>query len=181
MKTYLLNVAWLIMVTLFTNNLKSQITLDPNNTVELKINCDEFEEINPPMASSTCDGKLEYNFEDKVYSGGCLGTIERIWTISDNCNNSSQFQQFIKLTDTLAPELSSYPANISVSQNAIPEIPTIVAEDNCSQNLNVSFSENQILDSDGNLDKIERTWSVSDKCGNEKTHSQIITIIKSES
>ena len=181
MKTYLLNVAWLIIVTLLTKNAFSQITVNTNNSVELSINCDEFAEINKPMATSTCEGELQFSFEDKIYSGGCLGTIERIWTIRDECNNTATLQQFIRLTDSTPPELSSYPADIMVSLNQIPDVPTITALDNCSQNLSVSYSENSISNNDGQLISIERNWNVSDKCGNEKSHTQIITITTNES
>lgn len=181
MKTYLLNVAWLIIVTLIANNGVSQITLDANNSVEISINCDEFAEINTPMASSNCGGELQFTFEDKIYSGGCLGTIERIWTIRDDCNNTTTLQQFIRLKDTTSPELSSYPSDITVSLDQIPEVPTINAIDNCSQNLSVTFSENQTLNDNGQLISIERSWSVSDKCANEKSHTQTITIITNES
>lgn len=181
MRTYLFNVAWLIIVTFLTNNLYAQIAVDPNNSVEIDINCDEFAEIDTPMANSTCEGELQFTFEDKIYSGGCLGTIERIWTIRDECNNTATLQQFIKLKDLTPPELSSYPSDITVSLSQIPEPPVISAQDNCSQNLSVSFHENSISDDEGNVNSIERTWTVTDKCGNEKSHMQTITISKNES
>lgn len=181
MKTYLLNVSWLIIVTFFTNNIYSQITINPNNSVELSINCDEYEETTTPMVSSTCEGELSFTFEDKIYSGGCLGTIERIWTVRDDCNNTTTVQQFIKLKDNTAPELSSYPVDLTVDQNQVPEVPSITASDNCSQNLSVNYNEVSISDNDANLISIERNWSVTDKCGNEKSHTQTITITQNES
>lgn len=181
MKTYLLNVTWLIMVSLLTINTYSQININPTNNVEISISCDELINLTPPTITTNCEGDVEYTFEDKTYSGGCMGTIERIWTIRDKCNNTESFQQFIRLSDSTAPELSSYPSDISVSNNQIPDVPIVNAEDNCSQNLSVAFSVDSVLDNDGNLISIHRTWFVKDKCGNEKTHTQIISIQKNES
>lgn len=181
MNINLLNGGWLIIVTLIVNNAFGQISVNPNNNAEIRINCDQFSEINPPMASSTCGGELAFSFEDKLYSGGCMGTIERIWTIRDQCDNVSNYQQFIRLDDKTAPELSEYPSDVSVSINEIPEIPQISANDNCEQNLNVKFSEEIFKDENENTKSIIRTWSVKDKCGNVKTHKQIISITSGNS
>lgn len=181
MKTYLLNVAWLIMVSLIGINAHSQLTINTDNLVELNITCDELAEMSPPTVSTNCEGDIEYSYEDRVFSGGCMGTIERIWTIRDKCNNTNSFQQYIRLIDTIEPELSSYPSNITVALSQIPEVPLINAEDNCLQNLDVEFSEQSSFDENEKLQSIQRTWSVIDKCGNERSHTQIIFIIKNES
>lgn len=181
MKTYLLNALWLIMVSLLVNNANSQITLDPNNTVEITIMCDELADLPPPVFKTACEGETTITFEDKTYSGGCLGTIERIWLIRDNCNNTGSFQQFIRLSDKKAPTLSEYPNSISVDIDKIPVSPTITAKDNCTKNVAVIFKEEKTLDKKGDLDWITRTWTAEDSCGNRNSHTQTIKIKKTKS
>jgi hypothetical protein len=178
MKTYLLNAAWLIIVSLLANNTYSQLTLNPENNVEIDYPCDELANMPLPIVSSECEGELEYSFEDKTYSGGCLGTIERIWLIRDNCNNEITFQQFIRLQDEKAPILSSYPQSVSVLKDQIPDTPEISARDNCSENVKVEFSEKKKLDENRKLISISRSWMATDKCGNTVKHEQIIAIKK---
>jgi hypothetical protein len=179
MKTYLLNALWLIMVSLLANNATSQITLDPGNLVETTIMCDELADIPVPTYKTNCEGEATITFEDKTYSGGCLGTIERIWLIRDNCNNSASFQQFIHLQDNKAPSLSAYPESVSVSFDNIPEVPVIIAKDNCSKNVKVVFTEEEFMDKKGDLDYINRKWYAEDSCGNRNSHTQTIVIKKS--
>ena len=181
MKTYLLNALWLIMVSLLVNNATGQITLDPSNPVETTIMCDELEGLPAPIFETSCEGETTITFEDKTYSGGCLGTIERIWLISDNCNNTESFQQFIRLNDNKAPSLSAYPESITVTLDNIPVAPTITANDNCSKKVAVIFKEEKTLDKRGDLDWITRTWTAEDSCGNLNTHSQTIHIKKTQS
>jgi len=180
MKTYLLNALWLIMVSLLANSTTAQITLDPNNKVETTVMCDELTDLPAPIFQSSCEGEATITFEDKTYSGGCLGTIERIWLISDKCNNSINFQQFIHLKDDKAPILSEYPASLTISIDNIPEVPTITAKDNCSKNVKVVFEEEEVMNKKGELDWITRTWYAEDSCGNRNTHTQTIVIKKSE-
>jgi hypothetical protein len=176
MKTILLNVLWLIMVSPLSLEAYSQITLNKTNNVEITLNCDQLSELAPPIAESTCEGDLQYSFEDKTYSGGCLGTIERIWVIRDNCNNSVSFQQFIRLTDDRAPRMSAYPTSISVAKDQIPKVPEITATDNCDKKVKVEFSEKEFKDDKGNITSINRTWKAVDKCGNIDSHVQTISI-----
>ncbi len=176
MKTILFNVAWLIIVSLFSANAYSQLTIDPNNIVELKINCDELYEIPLPIIISDCQGDIKSSFEDKLYSGGCYGTIERIWTFRDQCDHVITYQQFIHLVDTTAPHFSEYPENITVSISEIPVAEVLTANDNCDKNISVEFNETQNLDENEKLISILRTWSTKDKCGNNSSHSQLIKI-----
>ena len=176
MKTIVLNVAWLIIVSIIPFKGYNQIVIDPNNSVELSISCDEVGNIIAPLVSSSCEGEINSSFEDKIYSGGCYGTIQRIWSFSDKCNNVITYQQFIHLSDNSAPILSEYPENITVNSSQIPPIINISASDNCDSKVAVEFSETPIYDDSGALISIERKWSAKDKCGNLISHDQVITI-----
>jgi hypothetical protein len=164
------------MVTLIAQNTYSQITINKSNNVQLSVTCDQLSKITPPMASSSCDGELNFTYKDNVFSGGCMGTIERIWSIRDNCNNTSTFQQFIRLIDDTPPRLSNYPKDVQVSANNIPSVEDIIASDNCTKKINVVFNEVEIFDDKNKLISIKRTWKAEDQCGNIASHTQTILI-----
>lgn len=178
MNTFLLNVAWLIMVSLIAETAFSQIEVNTSNNAQIIINCDQLGDLAPPIAKSNCNNELHYLYVDNLFSGGCLGTIERIWTISDECDNKTTFQQFIRLTETTPPSLSNYPKDISVSIDQIPEIEALTATDNCTQKLSISVNEEKFYDENENLISIKRDWNVKDKCGNITSHTQTILILK---
>ena len=180
MKTILFNVAWLIIVSLFSTKANSQLSLDPNNNVEIKINCDQLNDLLPPITISTCLGEIKSSFEDKLYSGGCYGTIERIWTLRDECGGIITFQQFIHLEDSNAPVFSEYPKDISVNKSKIPSVENITASDNCDKNITVEFNETQNFNNKNQLISILRSWSTKDKCGNISSHSQLIKIVNQQ-
>lgn len=181
MKINLVNVAWLIIVTLFTINANAQITVDSNFPVELNVICDQLNEITPPIANSTCEGELNYSYKDMLLSGGCMGTIIRTWTIIDDCGNQISLEQYIRRSDETVPTLSDYPINISASKNDVPDVPEITATDNCTENIVVNFSEENNLDQNGSLISINRKWIAVDKCNNITQHIQVISILKDES
>jgi len=181
MKTVLFNVAWLIIVTINPSPLFSQISIHSSNPVELTILCDQLNEMNPPIANTTCNGDLSFTHKDRLLSGGCYNTIERNWTIKDDCGNAKSFIQYIKRKDEIGPTLSETPSNISVTESNIPENFIITAKDNCSENCQVMFSEEIIKDDSGKTKKIIRRWTTKDACNNSTSHEQIITIIQGNS
>ena len=176
MYTKHLNVAWLIMVTLLTGTINAQILVSSENPVELTISCDESQNSSRPMATSSCEGDLKYEYNAVLFSGGCYGTIERTWSISDPCGNNAEFKQFIKRKDKTAPELDHYPEDVTVSLSNIPEIENVKVIDHCDEKPGLKFSEIEKKDSEGNLILITRKWEFFDACGNKNTHEQKITI-----
>lgn len=172
-----LNGLWLIMVSLLSTSLQAQISISGNTPVEIKINCDEKSDLKAPKFTSTCEGELKISYDDRTFSGGCLGTIERTWTATDDCGNEFSYAQYIQQIDKKAPSLSSYPENISVSANAIPEIPVITAQDNCDKNIQVEFSESSEKNASDETTRIIRKWSAKDACGNIESHEQTISIL----
>ncbi|NRA11363.1 MAG: gliding motility-associated C-terminal domain-containing protein, partial [Crocinitomicaceae bacterium] len=110
----------------------------------------------------------------------CPETITRTYSITDDCGNQITVDQSIIVND-VTPPTASDPAPISVpGSNDVPNPnPIVVIDelDNCTVNPVVVWVSDV---SDGNvcnLEKITRTYSVTDDCGNQILVTQIITIL----
>lgn len=109
--------------------------------------------------------------------------ITRTWTATDYCNRTNTFTQVIVVEDNEGPELFNLPPDITIGGDTIPSPPAInctdpdciFANDNCDPDVTVVFSENNVpVGCDYN---INRTWSVTDNCGNVTSHTQVISIL----
>ena len=103
--------------------------------------------------------------------------MNRTWTATDNCGNSVSQTQVITVQDTTDPVLEGVPANVTVECDAIPAPSTApFGDDNCDDDVEVTFEEVRI---DGNCADnytLERTWTVTDNCGNSTSGTQTITV-----
>ena len=143
-------------------------------------------------AMDNCDDDLEYSVSAVLTSGGCIGSWHRVWTATDDCNNSSQFEQTVMVYDSIAPEFVYFPADTVIEVNGFCDANYIVevtggeptANDNCDicfdQNLDISYVEVTTVDCGENAASggrtVTRTWTVTDQCGNSTSRDQIITI-----
>jgi gliding motility-associated-like protein len=110
----------------------------------------------------------------------CPETITRTYSIMDDCGNQITVDQSIIVND-VTPPTASDPAPISVpGSNDVPvPNPLVVIDelDNCTANPVVVWVSDV---SDGNicnLEKITRTYSVTDDCGNQILVTHEITIL----
>ena len=149
----------------------------------------------PGQASDICDDALDYEVSAVLMSGGCIGTWYRTWTATDDCGNSSSAEQLITLMDVTAPTFETVPADTTIVLNAFCDANYVVevtggypsVSDNCDvcfdQNLVVDYTESDaVYTCEGDDDMlegtryIERTWTVTDQCGNSSNHVQVITL-----
>jgi len=142
------------------------------NTQRLRVatnsgdNCSGIDDISddaPPSFDETC------------------GSLTVTFTLLDNCGNSTLWQAMVNVIDTIAPQMTGAPASITIScSDTIPAIPSVTVTDNCTPGLVPSFQEANSQVMDGTCAQYEysivRTWSVSDSCGNNKTHTQVISV-----
>ncbi|MFN0031446.1 MAG: T9SS type A sorting domain-containing protein, partial [Flavobacteriales bacterium] len=142
-----------------------------------EISCDEIVAYSL-AAQDNCDPQVQVTIVDEmILEGDCLGTIQRTYEAVDNCGNTATAMQVIAIVDYTAPVLHNVPAETTVNcedaPSAMPQ--NIYATDNCSENLTVSFNETQI----GQFCPydLERTWSVTDLCGNTTTATQTIHVV----
>ncbi len=152
---------------------------DITNPVLVGVPADETVECNAipsiPIVTATdnCSTGLTVDYNETIGSG-CLYTITRSWTVTDDCGNTTTAIQTITVEDTTDPVLVGVPADETVACDAIPTAPTVTATDNCSAGLTVSYTETI---GTGCPYMITRTWSVTDDCGNTTTASQTINVI----
>lgn len=109
------------------------------------------------------------------------GTIMRTWSAVDVCGNLNQCVQFITVIDQTAPVCTA-PANITVdcAAGTAPAVTgSPVVSDNCTPlaALNVNFTDVELepLGCNG-TGLLQRTWIVSDACGNSSSGVQLIRI-----
>lgn len=108
--------------------------------------------------------------------------IHRVWMATDQAGNTSTCVQTFSVIDTIAPVLSAYNPDITVSCEAgVPSPLTITATDNCSLNVPVDLQEDTINVAQGPCGNysytIVRTRTAVDDCGNVTVHVRNITVV----
>ena len=117
----------------------------------------------------------------------CTGRslIYRSWSLTDACGNERVQEQIIVLQDDTPPDFD-VPADITLDCSLDYEDITLSgnatnADDNCDSSLgNPTYTDQIINDPSPACETqfiVQRTWSLSDACGNENEQIQTITII----
>jgi len=162
------------VISVFDNN-APEITCPGN----ISIDCDI--PVNPAntgmaIASDNCDSVPAITYDDIINPGSCPHSysIQRTWTATDDCGNSSSCIQVISVQDISPPVLVGIPGDTVVSCEEIPLPASVTATDNCDLSVPVTFSE--INNAPYGCGTIVRTWSAVDDCGNTADSTQIITV-----
>ena len=156
------------------------------------------------MAADLCDANLDYSVSAVHFSGGCIGAWIRTWTATDDCGNSTDFEQTVVMYDNGNPFFTSFPADVTISLDSGCSANFVVsatggepeAADNCDacfdQNLTITYADVRVLDCGEVVEAIDgggsiteypgsstvtRTWTVTDQCGNSTSQDQIISLI----
>ncbi len=138
--------------------------------------CDETIELIQPAATDNC-GEVSYTHEDiQAWTDGCYSGFTRVWTATDECDNSSTFYQSIYVQDTKAPVVDPFTIEVSMPCDQISDAVLITAQDNCNDVI-ITFEDEGV--SGQCQGKIIRTYHISDICGNVTPglYQQIITLI----
>ena len=158
-------------------------TTNPVFTSELPqnifVSCDAIPNPAEMTGSDNCS-EVTITVLDTIYreESQCEGEyiINRTWTITDNCNNSSSYTQIITVFDDTPPTLTTQlNTQINVLCSEIPEVPELIFTDNCSGINEINYSETSNVISIYEY-VIIREWIVSDNCGNEANFSQTINV-----
>ncbi|MFN5355782.1 MAG: hypothetical protein ACK5CT_04135, partial [Bacteroidota bacterium] len=113
--------------------------------------------------------------DSPVVTSSCNQVVNRTFTFTDNCGNSSTCTQVITINDNIAPIISG-PADANLGCN--PTIPAadlslITASDNCIGSVVKSVEADVIT---GGCDKtLTRRYLATDACGNVADHIQTFT------
>ena len=92
------------------------------------------------------------------------------------CAHVKSIDVSISVGDSDAPTLSGQPEDETVECDAIPTAQTLTATDSCTAS-DVLLDESQLPDTCDGESTIVRTWSSTDDCGNEVTHTQIVSVV----
>eukprot|EP00043_Microstomoeca_roanoka_P020267 m.242728 g.242728 ORF g.242728 m.242728 type:complete len:3263 (+) comp17138_c0_seq1:1001-10789(+) len=110
---------------------------------------------------------------------GCsgTGTVEVTFTVTDECQRSTQVTSRIAIKDTRPPVFVSTPADETVRCDAIPEPPSLVAADNCTAAPTVSHTQQHVDGACTSEYGIIHTWTAKDDCGLTYSYEQTITVV----
>ncbi len=149
----------------------------PQNTT---VECDDIPAPGTPIATDNCTSVpgILFNSEIRI-NGPCPNnfTLIRQWTAIDNCGNLKTATQTLTVMDTTPPALNAVPPNITVSCEAIPAPGLPAATDNCSTNILINYNgENRTNGTCPNNYLLQRTWTISDECGNIAIAEQFISV-----
>jgi len=158
-----------------TVNCPDDITIDCNDSTDPD---------NTGFASATdnCDfggeGGLEVNYSDVTIEDSCPEVLQRTWTSTDACGNTSSCVQIITIEDTTPPAILC-PANVSVEcASDVPPILTggVTVSDNCGFVTVTHEGDNITNMTCANRFNISRVYLATDECGNTATCAQIIVV-----
>jgi hypothetical protein len=160
------------------------ITDCPDN---ITIECDESTlPGNTGMATATdnCDGMPTVTYSDvTAASQTCVQeyTITRTWLATDDCGNSTTCTQVITIDDSTPPTITDCPDNITIEcdESTLPgNTGMATATDNCDGMPTVTYADDTYTtEVCANEYVIDRTWIVTDDCGNSSTCLQTILIV----
>ncbi len=130
----------------------------------------------------TPQASLVINYIDD-FSGlfGCnhTGILNRTWTATDLCGNTSTCVQQIWIVDNTLPDITCPPnVEISCSDSSLPDATGwATGTDNCSLHVDISYNDVVQLNGCNNTGLILRNWAARDECGNVRTCVQLITVV----
>ena len=131
--------------------------------------------------TDNCATVFTITMSDVITAGACAqqDTIYRTWTVTDPCSNVRSKTQMIVVVDTIAPTVV-FPADITVDCSDAGDLgvtgqPTM-KDDNCDADPDITRTDNIVPGSCDYSYTIERTWKVTDACGNFIDSLQTITV-----
>ncbi len=117
---------------------------------------------------------------DQSDGNKCPEIITRTYQIADWCGNTELCIQTFIIHDTIPPQFSGIPEDVTVPCDEVPDPPQVGLQiqvtDNCGEP-NVTYFQDSIPGVCENTYDLIRTWTATDSCGNIQIASQQITVI----
>jgi hypothetical protein len=120
----------------------------------------------------TAVSEITITVEDELLSSSCGSIIQRIYSASDACGNTTNIVQQISLIDNVAPVFISVPAAATILCGDESGLLNAVAIDGCSE---VSITEERVSVGDCS-NSFTRIFTATDACGNSVTAQQEVTV-----
>jgi hypothetical protein len=124
-------------------------------------------------ASDNCDASVPVTSTYSDVTSGCNVVRTIIWTVVDDCGNTTSASRTFTSNDNIAPTMAGVPADavMQCGQN----VPSAVVEafDNCDPFVVVSLNATTVPAACGY--SLVRRWTATDACGNTTSASQTTT------
>ena len=146
---------------------------------EVVIDCANYPDNNIYIEATDDCGETSITFVDTPVSGGCVqpyGMYRRAYTIVDECDNASEFIQYIRLQDNTAPELT-IPADYTVECDQEITLDEATATDVCDSDVAITLETEEVAGDCPNSYQIKRTFTAKDDCDNAVSLTQTITVV----
>ena len=104
------------------------------------------------------------------------GMYRRAYTIVDECDNASEFIQYIRLQDNTAPDLT-IPADYTVESDEEIILDEASATDLCDNDVAITLMSEEVAGDCPNSYQIKRTFTATDICDNSVSLTQTITVV----
>jgi hypothetical protein len=127
------------------------------------------------VVTDNCSDNLVITHTDQTLGSGCSYQMNRTYTATDACGNTSSFIQIINVNDNEAPEFISGPADTSLECGVPPIYEEPVIEDNCDLEVTIEYFEISL--GSGCEMELIRNWVATDDCGNSSEWTQTITFV----
>jgi gliding motility-associated-like protein len=124
-------------------------------------------------ATDNCSTPVVAYLGENTIGSGCSYQLERTWSATDCSGNTTTLTQIILVNDTVSPVFMSPPGDLTVCSGDLPPLTDLAWSDNCDGSGTVAGTQ---VSSGTNPEIITRTWSYTDACGNQATHTQTITV-----
>jgi hypothetical protein len=113
-------------------------------------------------AIDNCDTDLTVVLTAVTIDLECGTQLTRTWSTTDDCGNPVEETQVVNFSDSEAPTLSDYPADMELECGELPpDAPVIEASDNCDPDVSVSFNE-ETIEGEGDGDCVLVTPEMDD-------------------
>ncbi|MEZ4940095.1 MAG: HYR domain-containing protein [Saprospiraceae bacterium] len=170
------------------DNVDPTITLCPSDQTVVCSDTLSTQVYGTALADDNCPDNITISYADTLVSDTtdqfCY-LVERTWTAVDLAGNTAVCVQTFSVIDTIAPALSQYPVDITISCSENLSDPLMItASDNCTDSVGVTLVQDTVDIAPGLCGKysytIARTRTAVDDCGNVETHTNNITVVDDE-
>jgi len=122
-------------------------------------------------------GEVAITYADTTTANcGDTYTISRLWTATDQCNNSSSCTQTITVRDTTPPVITC-PADVTLEYPAVTATNAtgVATATDASSSITITYVDS-VTNGCGVSEVITRRWTAADACGNSSSCTQTITV-----